>query len=281
VLDGARHLSIAGSWFYVAAEAGLVVLDMDDPLKPRHVTTLPLPDVRASQQQFRYLFVTTRDGLQTVDVTDPAQPRIVDGALVPLKSARKLHIARTYAYVANGAEGLAIVDVTKPEAPVLYQMFDGGLEDAHDVAVGSTNASLFAYVADGDGGLKVIQLFSPETQPNFYGFSPDVKPALIASYPTGKRALSISRGLERDRAADETGHQIAVLGRLGSRPFTLEEMKELYLDDEGKPWYVDDEVEGAKGIATEPVPWKANTPWERQPAREGAATHEAAAPTQH
>jgi hypothetical protein len=282
VLKGARHLSIAGSWFYVAADAGLVVLDMDDPLKPRHVTTLPLPDVRASQQQFRYLFVTTRDGLQTVDVTDPAQPRIVEGALVPLKNARKLHIARTYAYVANGPEGLAIVDVTKPEAPALYQMFDGGLEDAHDVAVGSTNASLFAYVADGAGGLKVIQLFSPESQPNFYGFSPDVKPALIASYPTGRRALSISRGLERDRAADETGHQIAVLGRLGSRPFTLEEMKKLYLDRDGKPWYVDDAVEGGKGIATDPVPWKANTPWERQPARDGAhAEPGAAPPTQH
>jgi hypothetical protein len=269
VLNGARHLSIAGTWFYVAADAGLVVLDMNDPLQPRHVATLPLPDVRASQQQFRYLFVTTRDGLQTVDVTSPEQPRIVDGALVPLKQARKLHIARTFAYVANGGEGLAIVDITKPEAPALYQMFDGGgaVTDAHDVAVGATNASLFAYIADGTGGLKVVQLFSPETQPNFYGFSPDVKPQVIASYPTADTALSVSRGLERDRAVDETGHQIAVLGRVGSRPFTLEEMQKLYLDDEGRPWFVDDQVEGAKGIATEPAPWLPNTPWERQPAR--------------
>jgi hypothetical protein len=282
VLKGARHLSIAGHWMYVAADAGLVVLDMDDPLKPRHVTTLALPDVRASQQQFRYLFVTTRDGLQTVDVTHPEQPRIVEGALVPLKSARKLHIARTYAYVANGSEGLAIVDVTRPEAPQLYQMFNagGGIVDAHDVAVGSTNASLFAYVADGDGGLKVVQLFSPETQPNFYGFSPDVKPALIARYKTRHAALSVSRGLERDRAVDETGGQIAVLGRIGSRPFTLEEMQKLYLDKDGKPWFVDDHVEGGKGIATDPAPWKPNTPWERQPAdaRAGTETHEAPQP---
>ena len=270
VLNGARHLAIAGSWFYVAADAGLVVLDMDDPLKPRHVTTIALPDVRASQVQFRYVFVTTRDGLQTVDVTDPTRPRIVAGALVPLKQARKLHIARTYAYVANGADGIAIVDITKPEFPTLYQSFNanGGIVDAHDIAVGATNASLFAYVADGAGGLKVLQLFSPETQPNFYGFSPDVKPALIASYATKHAALSVSRGLERDRAADETGHQIAVLGRIGSRPFTSDEMKKLYLDAEGKPWFVDDAVEGAKGIATDPTPWKPNTPWERQPARD-------------
>ena len=53
--------------------------------------------------------------------------------------------------------------------------------------------------------------------------------------------MSLSKGLDRDRGADETGGQIAVFGRKGSRPLTLEEMRELYLDDEGKPWYVEDE----------------------------------------
>jgi len=33
-----------------------------------------------------------------------------------------------------------------------------------------------------------------------------------------------------------------VFGRLGSRPFNLEEMQKLYLNDAGKPWYVDDKV---------------------------------------
>ena len=60
------------------------------------------------------------------------------------------------------------------------------------------------------------------------------------SYPTSGVALSLSKGLDRDRAVDETGNQIAVFGRLGSRPFTLEEMQRLYLGDDGRPWYVDD-----------------------------------------
>ena len=55
-------------------------------------------------------------------------------------------------------------------------------------------------------------------------------------------ALSLSKGLDRDRAVDETGHQMAVFGRLGSRPFTLEEMQERYLDGAGDPWYVTDQV---------------------------------------
>ena len=95
-----------------------------------------------------------------------------------------------------------------------------------------------AYVADGEGGLKVIQLTSPDIQPKFYGFSPEPNPHLIAHYQTDEPALSLSRGLARDRGVDETGGQISVFGRLGSRPLNLEEMQRLYLDDEGKPWTV-------------------------------------------
>ena len=69
------------------------------------------------------------------------------------------------------------------------------------------------------------------------------KPELIATYPTGKPALSLSKGLERDRGVDETGGQIAVFGRRGSRPLNLQEMRKLFLDANGKPWYVTDQVE--------------------------------------
>ena len=73
----------------------------------------------------------------------------------------------------------------------------GKLHDSRDVIVGSTNASLFAYVADGVGGLKVLQLTSPDSQKKFYGFSPEPKPELIASYRTSKPALSLSIGAIR------------------------------------------------------------------------------------
>src|SRR5205823_1503267 len=144
ILNGARHVAIAGTRFFVSADAGVVELDMNDPLHPRVIAVIPIPNARASMVQFRYLFVVGGNG------------------------------------------------------------------------------------SDGVNGLKVIQLMSPESQPNFYGFSPDPRPQLIAWSPTRSPALSLSRGLERDRGVDETGHQIAVFGRIGSRPFTEEEMKKFY-----------------------------------------------------
>jgi hypothetical protein len=92
--------------------------------------------------------------------------------------------------------------------------------------------------------LKIVQLTSPDSQPNLYGFSPEPRPELIASYPTGAPALSLAKGLDRDRGVDETGHQIAVFGRKGARPFTRQEMQRLYLDSGGEPWFVSDEAAG-------------------------------------
>jgi hypothetical protein len=244
VLTGAKHLTIGGDYFYIVADAGLVVLNMSKPLTPKLITVLAMNDARATALQFRYLFVTERSGLRVVDVTDPEHPRLVDNAGVSLADAQRIYVARTYAYIAAGSQGLAIIDVERPDRPKLLRLFnaDGKLNDARDVIVGTTNASLFAYVADGRNGLKVLQLTSPESQPGFYGFSPEPRPELIASYATGAPALALSKGLDRDRAVDETGGQMAVFGRLGSRPFSLEEMRKLYLDARGKPWTVSDEL---------------------------------------
>jgi hypothetical protein len=94
-----------------------------------------------------------------------------------------------------------------------------------------TNASLFAYLADGHNGLHVVQLFSPEDNPNHYGFSPRPAPVLIASYPVHGGALAVSEGIDRDRAVDESGNQLAVFGRRGARPFNKAEIERLFLRD--------------------------------------------------
>jgi len=239
VLKGARHMVLGGMYAYIIADAGLVTVNIDKPLAPKLESVLPLNNGHSLAQQFRYLFVTDADGLKVVDITDPSKPLITPNNTVSLAQARRLHLARTFAYVASGSDGLTIVDIKNPEAMKLVESFKDGLSDSYDVTVASTNASLFAYVADGRSGLKVVQLTSPDSQPKFYGFSPAPKPELIASYPTQSPALSVSRPLERDRGVDETGGQIAVFGRLGSRPLNLDEMRKMFLDEEGKPWFVE------------------------------------------
>lgn len=245
VLDGLTSLVSAGHYLYATAAAGLVVIDIDDPLAPKVVATVDSEHLTNAQHvaiQFRYAFVTDAEGLKIIDVTDPTAPRPVPGATVPITEARRLYIARTYAFVAAGSNGLAIVDVTNPEQPQPLPTFtaDGAIDDAHDVKVGMTNASLFAYVADGRNGLRVVELMGPHTTAQFRGFAPPLSPKLIATFHTHGPALAVSKGLDRDRAVDETGHQVAVFGRLGSRPMNLQEMQRLYMRD-GEVWRASDE----------------------------------------
>jgi hypothetical protein len=242
VLTGAQHVTLGGDYAYVATGSAIVVVSLADPLHPRLAARVPLAGARASALQFRYLFVATAAGLEVVDVTVPERAHRVEGASVALADAHRVYVARTYAYVAAGREGLAIVDVERPGHPRLVRKFtaEGRIDDARDVVVGSTNASLFAYVADGRRGLAVVQLTAPDTQPRFYGFSPEPRPELIAWRETRSPATALARGLDRDRAVDETGGQIAVFGRVGSRPFTLEEQRKLYLGPDGKVWTVKD-----------------------------------------
>ena len=261
-MKGARHVTLAGNYAYVTADAGVVVVDLADPLRPRLTATVAMPDARATAIQFRYLWVTTGRGLEVLDVTHMDRPVAVPGAIVPLADARRVYVARTYAYVAAGSDGLVIVDVLNPEMPKIYRKvtFDGRMNDASDVIVGTTNASMFAYVADGRNGMKVIQLTSPASQPNFYGFSPEPRPELIAWAKTPSPALALSKGLDRDRAVDETGGQIAVFGRLGSRPFNRREMERLFLNSRGLPWKVDDEPRFTDWLPATDSPQARTTP---------------------
>jgi hypothetical protein len=244
-LNGAVNLTIAGVHALVCCDAGLVVVSLDNPRAPRIVATVGGSSVRsptAVAVQFRYAFVTDADGLKVVDVTDPGNPAAVATGFVPITSANGLYVARTYAYVAAGSNGLVIVDVENPEAPSIDQTYTAGgkLNDAHGVVVGSTNASAFAYVADGHNGLHVLQLTSPKTTPGYLGFSPRPSPQLIATHHTHGPALAVSKGLDRDRAVDESGNQVSIFGRLGSRPFNLEEQQRMYLRD-GEIWRVSDD----------------------------------------
>ncbi|MGI8733122.1 MAG: hypothetical protein ACR2LM_07460 [Pyrinomonadaceae bacterium] len=239
-LDDANNITIAGNYAYVTTANALVVVNIDEPLQPRIVQRIAMKHPRAIAIQFRYGFLVDDEGLKIVEVTTPEQTRLVEGASIALEDAHDVYVARTYAYVANGKAGMAIIDVEQPEQPRLDQVFnaDGQLNDVHQVKIAMTNASLFAYVADGRNGLRILQLTSPETVPEYAGFSPRPRPILIATFKTKGEALGVSKGLDRDRAVDESGNQLSVFGRRGARPFTFPELLRMLRTDDGKgDWF--------------------------------------------
>jgi hypothetical protein len=257
VLTGAHRIAIAGTYAYILTDKALVVVDLDNPLAPRVTATVGAPeldDPRGIAVQFRYAFVVDRYGLKTLDVTDLAHPKMTEKGRVALDDSRNVYVARTFAYIAAGKNGVGIVDVENPEAPRLDQVFNANsqMHEVNDIKIGMVAGSVFAFVADGYNGLRVLQIISPWDDPaHFSGFSPRPTPKLIATARTRGPALAVSKGIDRDRAVDESGNQIAVFGRRGARPLNRAEMERLYMHSSNGAFYaVSDEPEESPGSAT-------------------------------
>ena len=189
---------MVGNYAYVLADAGLVVISIADPTQPQVKKVVGAPFLNmpsAIQVQARYAFACDKEGLKILDVLDLKDPRPV--AALPLPDARNVYVARTYAYVAGGSQGLVIVDVTNATQPKVDQVFnDGGaINDLNDVKLGMTYVSEFAYLADGCNGLRIVQLTSPET-PGNYGFSPRPTPRSSPriQFQRGARPMRFPRG---------------------------------------------------------------------------------------
>jgi hypothetical protein len=252
LLTGATHSYLAGHRLYVTCDAGLVVVDVTDPMHPKitgRTTAGALKHPRKLAVQFIYAFVTDDDGVKTIDLSNPDAPRFIPGSTIPLADAHGLYAARTYLYVAAGSEGLAIIDIKNPTAPVLHEKFTAGgvLNDVRAIQIGSISASMFALVADGKNGLRVLQMISPENVPGYMGFSPPPAPKLIATYLTKGESVTISRGLDRDRVVDESGNQTVVFGRRGARPFNEKDIASFTRKPDGSFYRVEDvtTVDGA------------------------------------
>ena len=200
-------------------------MNINNPLKPAIVSVIPLKGAGHAAIQFRYLFACDAEGLKVIDITDVRKPAVK--AAVPLSDARDVYVARTYAYIAAGAKGLAIVDIERPEHPAASK-FCTLVSDAYAVRIGMTSQHLRLCRRQQDG-LRVLQLMSPARTEGLWGFSPEPEPELIATFKTKGEAIALSKGLDRDRAVDESGNQLAVFGRRGARPFRLDEMQKLYL----------------------------------------------------
>ena len=245
ILCGAKAITIAGHYAYICCDAGLVVVDLSNPKQPVVCSVVGndvLHHPKSVAVQFRYAFVCDEEGVKVLDATELASPQHVH--TVPLHEANSIYLGRTYAYVAGGKEGLVILDITNPELAFIDQIYNAGgqIDDAHDVKLGITNVSQFAYVADGKNGLRVLQLTSPEL-PGNDGFSPRPNPCLIATrkLPKNGHALCVSRGVDRDRAVDESGNQIAVFGRVGARPLNKEESTRMHRRKNGSLFQVSDD----------------------------------------
>lgn len=154
-------IEVQGAFAYIATSDGLIILDVSDPTNP--FPTHPLFNPRAPTgpasnvtiaDSLAYVVGRDRFGAKTlkiIDVNDPASPQEI-GAFETVEATR-VHIAGSYAYVAEGRQGLQIFDIKDPFAPKLVKTFDT-LGETWDVHVSGNTV----YLADGSWRLRILDV---------------------------------------------------------------------------------------------------------------------------
>jgi hypothetical protein len=212
----AYDVRVAGSVAYVAQAVGLLVVDVTDPAHPARLGSLPIEGgdtVRLAVGSGLVYLADMAMGLRIVDVSNPTLP--VEVGSVPLAGTPRavslggtglggFGLVGSYAVVACGDEGVAVVDVSDPTNPVEVGSTAVDAPRAGSVVV----RGHYAYVAAGEaavyGGLHTVELQDP-TDPVEVGASQDdlgvTRSALQDSFALGSQFFQANQSAIFDISA--------------------------------------------------------------------------------
>ncbi len=170
--DHAEDVVVIKDTAYVAdGEGGLQVIDVSNPEKPTIMGAEITPgyakhvDVDVEEGMAYVVWKNWDDykeryscGLYVIDINNPAIPLNIGMVDTP-GSGEGLAVNDCKAYVADGYDGLQIIDVSDPKNPMIIGYWDEYLfGPAKDVAVIGNEA----YMANGSDGLQIIDVSNPK-----------------------------------------------------------------------------------------------------------------------
>ncbi|MGC7879658.1 fibronectin type III domain-containing protein [Desulforudis sp. 1031] len=113
-------------------------------------------------------------GLRILDASVPGTV-VLKGRCENLGTIYDIDVAGNYAYLANGSNGLRVIDISDPTNPVSLDV----VLKTNDLAVGVAVSGSYAFIADNNKGLTVVDVSVPAS------------PSVVASYDTDGTALKV------------------------------------------------------------------------------------------
>lgn len=163
-LWAADRVTVQGNYAYIAAgPAGLRIIDISAPARPVEVGRYQAPGRPTGVKivgNYAYLLWRVCDyppclgRLILLDISNPARPALLKiyGDL----NARDIDISGNYAYLAAGADGLHVLDISNPAVPVEVGYLYIASPDTRAIKVINTYAYLLSYTS-----LKIVDLSDP------------------------------------------------------------------------------------------------------------------------
>lgn len=159
VLGGAcQSILIEDTLMYVAAgKAGLVVLSIADPVRPKVIGGLDVPGYAwCFAKDGPHGFIASGEfGLSAIDLSDPAHPSLRATAH-PVDTITTISAGGGALFATLGARGLLVLDTRGPGT-----FGTATVMPMPDTAIGVTCIDSFAYVCCGDSGVAIVVADDP------------------------------------------------------------------------------------------------------------------------
>lgn len=191
----AQGVTVEGTSLYLAdGSGGVKIFDVTKPAAAQEAGSLGLGGGQAKEIAVRgsYAYIANgTEGLRVIDVSDPQNPKNPDGTVTGIDTEGvamgiELHVVtenEVYAYVADGAEGVRVIDISDPENPANpggspKKFSTGG--SANDIAIKGS----YAYVAIGPAGFRIIDISTPDSPTD-----PEGSPVIIDTDGAGSAVI--------------------------------------------------------------------------------------------
>ena len=171
----AQSVFVDGDYAFIADYEGdadndnILILDISDPSNPSQLGYCSIFDdagdaARDIVVSNGLAFVANNEGgFSIVNVTDPYNPSEISSKDTA-GTALNLAIEGDYIYLADGTNGLVIIDINNPLIPTIATTYSTGISFATNIVIESN----YAYVVDFDNGIIAVNVTDPTT-PTFAG----------------------------------------------------------------------------------------------------------------
>ena len=175
-----QDVEIDGDLAYVFGVGGLAIFDISNPAVPIELGRYE-PQGHPYNRYYRGAVNgglacggAREDLLAIIDVSNPSFPQFLALHGIPGQSFEGAAMQGDYIYACRHDQGLEVVDISNPLAPVTAAEL-AGLTNSWDVVL----SGQYAFVADGAGGLAVVNISNP------------VLPVLVTSVATSGSAVDV------------------------------------------------------------------------------------------
>ncbi len=170
----ATEVALAGDVAYVGTDTGSVeVFDLSDPRAPVHRSSVAIDgEVRGLAVAPFHLFGATSTSVFVLELRDPLNPTVPEGtdapSIVAGIDAQELFYAGGELYVAAGAAGVILFDVTVPTSPenkgnIVQTIAPGQNVNAQDVITMKVPGQTWLLIAEAGGTLAGLKLDNTES----------------------------------------------------------------------------------------------------------------------